>query len=210
MSALNDKAMKDGELLISMTIFPAEKTALSFRVNLYTDGLLATTVGPASPQEWWNEDAEAVIKIIEAENFSPVLTMYNQLSESKKREFEERIHRIDLPEQDDARVVFGSVWYITITYRGQTWQDVFFGDGNYTVFDENMSDIIEKLIENSPIPIIAYDYFWDINEIEYFNSLRFIPWPPIKPYWLNGVETNSGIDIELIYGNGGYKIVFPD
>lgn len=162
----NNETLVGDEILINMTISQTFAQLLSYRVNLYANGVLSTTVGPAHATICWEESA------IRIRNFTPILTKYTYFTDSEMKEIETHISKINMPIARD-EFFFGTVWVISITYDGQTWYDGFRSLMYYSEIDENMLQIVNILIEKSPIEIVAYSLH-DRNEIEYFNSLQFL------------------------------------
>jgi len=165
-NALHDKPGVDDEVLISITISQSLGNFLSYHVDLHANGILSTTVGSAYAGICWDEGS------IRIKDFSPILTKHTRLSDSEMKKLEERISKINMPE-DGGLMRLGVAWYISISYKEQVWYDTFNSFMYHSDVDNSMIEIVNTLIEQSPIEIVTYDlHDWD--EIEYFNSLRFI------------------------------------
>ena len=172
---LDDTVNRGDAVMVSVTIFPSSMRTLSYRIELYADGLLATTVGPANSNEFIDDKG---FTVIEVQNFSPELTMYKRLPDSEIKKLIKHISQIKMPEHNYGIPCNGG-WYVAVTYNGKTQQDLFNWEREYQKFNKNMSEFIEKLIENSAIEIVPYAYEGNPFERAYYNSLEWIPFPPI-------------------------------
>ena len=158
---LKNELRKDDDMMISMTIVPMSET-ISYRVDISFDGQyqLASTVGMAT--------ASVFPDTVVAKGFTPIITRYKNLTCLEMEELVNLTSKITIDEKGDGQATFGG-WYVIITYQGKTRSYVFAEKETYWLGSNHMFKIVEKLIEYSPIEIVAFNYE-DWRQRQYYEN----------------------------------------
>ena len=157
---LENELVKGNETMINMMIFPSSARALSYKIDLSTDGQLATTVGHAGSEELF--DAE--ILIVRAKDFTPMITRHKTLTAFEMEELISFMSKIKINEKRQGGICEDG-WYVTIAYQGEEYQYIY----GLWYGSEYMLNLMQKLIEHSPIEIVTYAYD-DPYQSEYYEN----------------------------------------
>ena len=156
-----DEKMKVSENMISLFVYASSGLALAFRIDLSCDGSLAATVGKTTSFEFADDGSF----------FTPRVTRYKTLDDSEFKELADLISKITIDEEGDGTGMDDG-WYFTTIHNDSVRRYCEFGNRSYWLGSEHMYDIIERLIEYSPIEITTYAYD-DPYKSDYYESLEW-------------------------------------
>jgi len=157
--SLYGKIDKIDEPIIRVIIHPAASDGLAYRIDLLADGQLSSSVG----------DTEIFVKdYFDKKSFTPKITRYKYLTDVETKYLTELISQITVGEEDDGMLWTGG-WYVAVIYQNQVRRYGFTKSKGSWLGNEHMFDIIEKLIEYSPIEVVAFNYE-DRDKVNYYNN----------------------------------------
>ena len=146
--SLNKKMSEDNYGMISIMVFSSNSNSISYKIDLSADGQLTTTIGIAYSKPG-SDDKNLSWEVA---NFTPKVVKYKNLSDFDNKELTNLMSKITIDEKPNGAFAFDA-WYVTINYQGESYRYIYSANKNFWHGSEHMYDIIEKLVEHSPIKI---------------------------------------------------------